>query len=933
MKGVQLSLEPEMLADVEAKVRQRRELAKKREEALFGVLSQQLTPAEEAALKFLYAGMPVSDLADYEGGLFLTHVRQALAIRSRVPWGLRVPDRLWLYYVLPLRINNEHLEDYQGIIFDELGGRVAGLSMAEAILETNYWCHEKATYIGSDLRTLSPLGMIRNARGRCGEESTLAVAALRSIGIPARQCYTPRWAHCDDNHAWVEAWADGTWHYIGACEPEPVLDEGWFSAPARRAMLVHTRVPSGYDGPETITTADDWHTELNLLEHYAPVRTLRVTVHDAGGAPAADAEVQFQLYNYAELFPLATLPADAAGRAVFTTGYGELVVRAARDGYWDERKVGAGQDEVTLVLRQRRQPEGTAELDLVPPPERGAAAAEPLREEQLARHRSRIAEGERIRNAYEATFLGEAQALELAADLGLPTERVWSVLEKARGNSREIARFLAERTPEYGLWPLRLLESLNPKDLTDTAAPTLDDFLLGGLRWLDEASATPLDAVAGIGPVAEEEEEEERLQRNLRYVLCPRVLFEMLAPYKDELLAAFTVAEVRAFRADPAQLAKQIYGSWTIHRERAHMQGKATPAGTFRLGAGDQGAVDIMLVALLRSCGIPARLEPGSQRPQYWHQDRWQDADAGCREEGLFPHAPVGTPAAGDGPAGAASEQGGLSRGTLRLVHSPQDGAAGPALSYRENMSLGRLEDGFYYTLQYPFGEKDLYDKPLELAPGDYRLVTGVRLQEGTVLARYHYFCIAAGEETTVAPQLREPVRSYPVLAAADGDSVLYRWEDPDDADRLAAFAGERGAVLAWIDPRREPSRHLLRECGELQAAYETAGLPLLLAVPEGEESAGFDPGAYPGLPSETQLLLDRGGAALRRMTACCPAGDLGFPRLYVLDGQLAVRYAESGYKPGSVGEALQVLRAVRDTSEGGSARDDTSQTLGEDSP
>jgi len=52
----------------------------------------------------------------------------------------------------------------------------------------------------------SPLATIRTAYGRCGEESVLTVAALRAVGIPARQCYTPLWAHCDDNHAWVEAW-------------------------------------------------------------------------------------------------------------------------------------------------------------------------------------------------------------------------------------------------------------------------------------------------------------------------------------------------------------------------------------------------------------------------------------------------------------------------------------------------------------------------------------------------------------------------------------------------------------------------------------------------------------------------------------------------------------------------------------------------------
>ena len=65
----------------------------------------------------------------------------------------------------------------------------------------------------------------------------LTVAALRSVGIPARQVYTPRWAHTDDNHAWVEAWVNGKWYFLGACEPEPVLNLGWFNGPAYRGYV------------------------------------------------------------------------------------------------------------------------------------------------------------------------------------------------------------------------------------------------------------------------------------------------------------------------------------------------------------------------------------------------------------------------------------------------------------------------------------------------------------------------------------------------------------------------------------------------------------------------------------------------------------------------------------------------------------------------
>ena len=93
--------------------------------------------------------MPVNDMADYDGELFLSHVRQALDIRKRVPWGERVPDHLFLHFVLPYRVNTENIEDFRGILYNELAERTAKLSMADAILETNYWCHEKATYIGA----------------------------------------------------------------------------------------------------------------------------------------------------------------------------------------------------------------------------------------------------------------------------------------------------------------------------------------------------------------------------------------------------------------------------------------------------------------------------------------------------------------------------------------------------------------------------------------------------------------------------------------------------------------------------------------------------------------------------------------------------------------------------------------------------------------
>jgi hypothetical protein len=85
------SLDSETLETIERKFGEKRLLTESRKNELFGVFREELSEEEMWALKFLYAYMPLNDLADYDGSLFLSHVRQSLEIRSKVPWGERVP--------------------------------------------------------------------------------------------------------------------------------------------------------------------------------------------------------------------------------------------------------------------------------------------------------------------------------------------------------------------------------------------------------------------------------------------------------------------------------------------------------------------------------------------------------------------------------------------------------------------------------------------------------------------------------------------------------------------------------------------------------------------------------------------------------------------------------------------------------------------------
>ena len=460
--------------------------------------SMAVSNEEREALEFLYAYMPLGDIVNKEPSYYLDHYRMMRKALKEMPWGKSVPEREMRHFVLPVRVNNENLDSARYVFYAELAPRIKHMSMKDAVLEVNHWCHEKAVYMPSDRRTSSPLATIKTAYGRCGEESTLLVAALRSVGIPARQVYTPRWAHTDSNHAWVEAWVDGEWYFLGACEPEPVLNLGWFNAPASRGMLMHTNVFGRYNGPEEIVRETYLYTEINVIEHYAPESAaVEITVVDNEGQPVEGARVTFKIYNYSEFNSVAYKLTDAEGKTSLTAGLGDMMIHVSKDGRFGFRKVTYGQEkEVTIALEYEKGSDiEHIEMEVVPPVEN--AQLPDVTDEQRAENTRRMEYEDSLRNAYVATFYTAETGLEYAE--GIETkcapdqdQRIADILVASRGNHKEITDFLCEAEAKGRLEDAyKLLETLAAKDLRDTPKSVLDDHLYYG-----EEGECSLDHVA-----------------------------------------------------------------------------------------------------------------------------------------------------------------------------------------------------------------------------------------------------------------------------------------------------------------------------------------------------------------------------------------------------------------------------------------------------
>ncbi len=683
----------DFLKKVEGKFEANKSLAKGRYEKLFDVFSGDLSNEEVFALKFLYAYMPLRDMANYHGELFLKYVRHSLSIREKTPWGKSMPDYLFLYYVLPYRVNNEDIDGSRGDMFEELFPRINSLSMYDAILEVNHWCHEKANYISTNDRTASPTTCMKSARGRCGEESVLAVSALRSVGIPARQCYAPRWSHCDDNHAWVEAWADGKWYFHGACEPEPRLNQGWFTDSAARAMLVHAKVMGDYEGPERVVEKSNNLYELNLLDNYAPTKKITVKVKNERGESIKGAAVHFQVYNYSEFADITSLITDEKGEASLITGLGDLMIYAHSNESFGFRKINVKDEEyIEICVSDEISEDETIYLEMEPPAIEYMETVK-CSTDELNINAERFKKEDEIRSSYEDTFIKEDEAMKIAEKLSLPEDRVWNVIKNSRGNCREIADFLKYETKGYGEWCLKLLETLEKKDLIDISIAELKDHLYYSIEGKDNI-------------------DEELF---CKYILCPRIETEKISLYREFFNNKFTDVEKSKYRQNSELLVKWCEDNIEVTKEYCYFKGMAYPRGTFEIGKADRASRDILLIAMARSFNIAARLNPYDKSPEFYESGQWKSAED-------------------------------KSKGRI-IIKKLAD--INDKIEYFINFTISRLENGYYKTLDFSKTALEEFYNSIELPCGKYRIITGDRLQDGKVKVRIETFTVKKDETTT----------------------------------------------------------------------------------------------------------------------------------------------------------------------------------------
>ena len=810
-------------------------------------------------MTYLGATLPLADLVNYPFQTWLPYVEHALNMRKEMSWCQVLSEDIFADYVLYPRINTEDIEECRQLFYRELLPRIQDLTLEEAVLEVNYWCQENATYQSADDRTASAMTVYRSGSGRCGEESTFTVTALRSVGIPARQVYAPWWSHCDDNHAWVEVYLNGKWHFLGACEPEPILDKGWFTNASSRAMLIHTRTFTGAANQQEIEQlygkeraarchVEDGVTYEHITDNYALTKTLQVRVLDQAGQPAKGAVVRFEILNMAEFSSVANMTADEQGRVVIQLGLGHIHVHAIRDGQMAEALVRIEEDcEAVLILGEAEQEkEIWHSFDFIAPHDYPMHPSQLTEEQRLTRD-ARMEKGTQLRGERIDGFYRPDEAKQYDEDLQ-------EILQLAKGNFENIAAFLAQGALGDQKYRKALLQSLTKKDYRDVKKEVLDEHLICAAEF---AQDYPEDIFTA-------------------YVLCPRVWNETLTQYREQIQAYFDDETKKDFQQKPERIMTWIEEHLTMEPQMDYQDLFYTPAESLQSGKTDAISQKILFVAICRSLGIAARLSPVDAEAEYWKKGRFVKAKQAASKE---------------------------KKAELTFVcEKPEE------WTYRQIFTVGRVVEGIDRRIDLPAARED-GTFCCQAEPGEYRLLTVNRLPNGHMYAYAYGFTLKAGEKRRIELKKREVdlAETLSNNEIVDFDLQIVKRQKV----KASTLLKKSKNILVWIEEGKEPTEHILNEMMQQAEDFRTLDADILFMLKDEEAvKQATLAKALKEIPN-IRLIYDDFHENVNTLGRRMYVDPDKLPLVLVLHEGLCGVYASSGYNVGLADILIRIIKAL----------------------
>lgn len=263
-----------------------------------------------------------------------------------------------------------------------------------------------------------------------------------------------------------------------------------------------------------------------------------------------------------------------------------------------------------------------------------------------------------------------------------------------------------------------------------------------------------------------------------------------------------------------------------------HSRAPLSPRGVYELKLADSRSRDIFFVAVCRSLGQVARINTATSLPQYFANNSWHNVVFEPVTENI------------------------TDKGNIRFVNSDMNFEP----KYAVNFTIARYNKGVYRTVDFDYGKKvSEFEAETEVEAGKYLLVTGNRQSDGSVLSSVSYFEIPANKTTEVKVEIRHDFAAAEPWAKINPDSFRFRQYSNPGEINLSNLTPQKGAILIWIDPDKEPSKHVMADLPAVKELIEKWGGGVLFLLAGNKVSASFSPAGFPNLPGQSQFAYDQG--------------------------------------------------------------------------
>jgi hypothetical protein len=188
--------------------------------------------------------------------------------------------------------------------------------------------------------------------------------------------------------------------------------------------------------------------------------------------------------------------------------------------------------------------------------------------------------------------------------------------------------------------------------------------------------------------------------------------------------------------------------------------------------------------------------------------------------------------------------------------------------------------------------------------PGSYLLVTGNRINGGTVLTKLTFFNMEQDRSQSLNIELRKDLSPSPVIGKIDRKGTLYRM-----IFGRANTRNKIGTILAWLEPEKEPSQHFITDLLQNKKELDKWNGHILLLFKTEKEKELFMKKNAGELPINTKSDVSNGNSLEDFLKIMNKNTVEDLPLVTFINTSGEVVYFSQGYKIGIGEEILRNLR------------------------